>query len=57
MARRKIVNSNVRKILRTGGSLFITLPISMIKELKWRSKQKVTVKKRGNKLIIQDWEK
>ena len=56
MARRKLVNKNVRKITRMGGSsVGITLPVELVRELKWREKQKVVVKKRGKKLVIEDW--
>jgi len=30
----------------------VTLPIELIRELKWREKQKVTITKRGDTLII-----
>jgi len=33
------------------------VPVDFLRELKWREKQKVVVKKRGNKLIIEDWKK
>lgn len=50
---------STRKLTRTGGgkSLSVTLPIDLIRELKWQDKQKVTVIKKGEKLIISDWEK
>lgn len=58
MARRKLENKNVRKLSRIGDkSIGLTLPIDFVRELKWREKQKVVVKKRGNKLIIEDWKK
>ena len=59
MARRKMTDHNIRKLTRMGGgrSIGITLPIEMIKELKWREKQKVVVDKRGDKIIIKDWKK
>jgi antitoxin component of MazEF toxin-antitoxin module len=50
---------NIRKLQRTGRagmSYMVTLPKDMIDELGWRERQKVTVKKDGNKLIIEDWE-
>lgn len=51
-------DKNVRKITKLGGkSLAVTIPIEYIRELKWRERQKVVVKKSGKKLIIQDWEK
>lgn len=35
----------------------VTIPIEYIRELKWRERQKVTVRKSGKKLIIEDWKK
>lgn len=49
----------VRKLQRTGragASYMVTLPKEMIDELGWRERQKVTIRKDGDKLIIQDWE-
>ena len=58
MARRKLQNKNVRKLTRMGGSsIGLTLPIEIIRELKWREKQKVVVKKRGKGILIVDWKK
>jgi len=59
MSRRKLVEKNIRKLHRSGGgaSLGLTLPIEIIRELKWKSKQKVVVKKRGKGIYIEDWHK
>ena len=59
MARRKLKDKNIRKLIRTGkgGSISVTLPIEMVRELKWREKQKVVVSKKGDKLVIEDWKK
>jgi len=58
MPRRKIENRNTRKLTKVAkSSIGLTLPIELVRELKWREKQKVTVRKRGNKLIIEDWKK
>ena len=58
MTRRKLKDKNIRKLTKTGGnSISLTLPIGMIRKLKWRSKQKVVVKKVGDKLIVSDWKK
>ncbi|MCK5061711.1 AbrB/MazE/SpoVT family DNA-binding domain-containing protein [Candidatus Parcubacteria bacterium] len=59
MARRKIVDHNIRKLTRMGGgrSIGVTLPIEMVKELKWREKQKVVIDKKGDRIIIKDWKK
>lgn len=49
-------SSNIRKITKVGKqSLAVTLPIDLVRLLKWKEKQKVVVKKQGNKLVISDW--
>ena len=53
--RRKLGDKNIRKILRSGDNYAVTIPIELMRELKWRQKQKVVVKKRGKGLIIVDW--
>lgn len=58
MARRKLQNRNVRKLIRLGKrSTAVTLPIEVLRELKWKQKQKVVVKKRGKSVMISDWTK
>lgn len=59
MARRKLQEKNIRKLTRMGGgrSLGLTLPIEMMKELKWRERQKIKVRKSGSKIILEDWKK
>ena len=57
MSRRKLEDKNTRKLLRLGKSIGVTLPIEMIRKLKWRKKQKITVKLKGKKIIIEDWKK
>lgn len=46
-----------RTINKSGGgrSYTINVPPKLIKELKWREKQKVIVKKRGEGILISDW--
>lgn len=57
MARRKLEDKNIRKILKNGDSYAVTIPIEIVRELKWKEKQKVVVKKRGKGVIITDWKK
>ena len=58
MARKKLEQRNVRKLTRTGGgkSITLTIPIELARELKWRSKQKVVVTKKGKGIFVTDWE-
>lgn len=57
MGRRK--DENIRKIQQSGekGSYHLTLPVNIIRDLKWREGQKVVVKRSGRKITIIDWEK
>ena len=48
-------DENIRKILKSGDSYAVTIPIEMISKLKWREKQKVVVKMKGKSIIIRDW--
>ena len=60
MPRRKLEEKNIRKLTRMGsggGSVGLTLPIEIVKDLGWRERQKVVVKKYGSKIIIEDWKK
>ena len=58
MAQRKIEDKNIRKIQKqANGSTTVTLPTEFLKELKWKPKQKVIVRKRGNGILIESWVK
>ena len=49
-------SGNVRKIGETGSyTYFLTLPKSDLRALGWRKGQKVTIKRVGKKLILEDW--
>lgn len=54
----KLKDKNTRKITRVGRtSLAVTLPKEMAKELNWKEKQKVVVKKVRGGMLIKDWKK
>ncbi len=58
MSTRKLEDRNIRKLTKVGKqSIAVTIPIEIVRKLKWREKQKVVVKKRGSKIIIEDWKK
>jgi len=58
MSNRKSSEKNIRKLSKMGKkSVGLTLPIEIIRELGWKEKQKVVVKKAGSKIIIRDWKK
>jgi len=56
MARRKLSENNIRKLTKSGnGSIGLTLPIEIIRELGWREKQRVTIKRIKGGLNIRDY--
>lgn len=55
---RKSDERNIRKLTKMGKiSLGLSLPIEIIKELKWKDKQRVKVKKVRGGVLIKDWKK
>jgi len=56
MPTRKFKDRNIRNLTKTGGhSIGVTIPIDVIRDLGWKERQKVVVRRSGNKLIIEDW--
>jgi bifunctional DNA-binding transcriptional regulator/antitoxin component of YhaV-PrlF toxin-antitoxin module len=54
----KLKDKNVRKITRVGKtSLAVTLPIEIVRELNWRERQRVVVKRTRGGVIIKDFKK
>lgn len=58
MSVRKQEEKNIRKITRVGKtSLAVTLPVEMTRELGWREKQRVVVKRIKGGVAIRDQRK
>ena len=58
MARRKLSEINTRKLQKSSGSYYLSIPIEIIRSLKWKEGQKLVVKKLGRtKIVIEDWKK
>jgi len=56
MPRGKFEDKSIRKLTKLGGkSIAVTIPIEIIRKLKWQERQKVVVKLRGKKITIEDW--
>jgi bifunctional DNA-binding transcriptional regulator/antitoxin component of YhaV-PrlF toxin-antitoxin module len=56
MARRPLKQRKIRNIQRSKGSYYVTIPVELIREFKWRERQKVVVTKIGkNRIVIADW--
>ena len=55
---RKLQNQNIRKLTKVGRqSIAVTIPIEIVRELKWRDKQKVVVEKVRGGVFVRDWKK
>ncbi len=47
---------HVRKIIKNGaGSYYVNVPKKVVKELRLKERQKVTVRASGAKIVIEDW--
>jgi hypothetical protein len=58
MTTRKAEDKNIRKLCRIGKqSIGLTLPVEMVRELGWKAKQKVVVKRIHGGVEIKDWRK
>jgi hypothetical protein len=56
MANKKATEKNIRKLTKSGnGSIGLTLPIETVRELGWREKQKVVVKRVRGGLNVRDY--
>lgn len=58
MAQMPLDEHHIRKLQRVGrggASLSVTIPVRVVRKLKLREHQKVVVKARGDKIIIEDW--
>jgi len=51
------IQKYIRKIQKVRYSYYLILPKEIIRNLDWKEKQKVVIKKSGKRIIIQDWKK
>ncbi|MEX2033329.1 MAG: AbrB/MazE/SpoVT family DNA-binding domain-containing protein [Candidatus Colwellbacteria bacterium] len=57
MTRRIMSEDNVRNLLKVKRSYYVSLPIEVVREFKWKEGQKVVVEKHGKEIVIRDWKK
>lgn len=56
MPNKKSSETNIRKLTKLGGkSIGLTLPIELVRELGWREKQRVVVKKIKGGFTVRDY--
>ena len=52
------MDKNIRKITKIGGKSYgIIIPIEIIRELKWKERQKVVLELKRRRITIKDWKK
>ena len=56
MGRKRLEEKSIRKLQKNGGSVVVSIPVDELRKLKWRSGQKVVVKRKGCMIVIADWE-
>ncbi|MCK5285869.1 MAG: hypothetical protein KAJ58_01430 [Candidatus Pacebacteria bacterium] len=50
------MKKDIRKIVKNGaGTYSISIPKDLMKELRFKERQKVVVKKHGKGILIEDW--
>ena len=57
MTRRIVSEENVRNIQKSKRSYYVTLPIQVVREFRWKEGQKVVVEKRGKEIVVKDWKR
>ena len=58
MANKKSTEKDIRKLTKSGnGSIGLTLPIEVVRELGWKEKQKVIIKRVRGGVLVKDWKK
>ena len=56
MATKRSDETNIRKLARMGKkSIGLTLPIEIVRELGWREKQRVSVKRIRGGIVVRDY--
>ncbi len=56
MGVRKAGQENIRNLTQNStGTYSISVPISLVRKLRWQRGQKLTVRQQGKKLIVEDW--
>lgn len=54
--KRAVNSKEIRKLTKLGGkSIGLTLPIELVRELGWKEKQKVLVKRVRGGVVVRDW--
>lgn len=55
---KKLSEQNIRKLTKVGRqSIAVTIPIEIVRELKWKERQKVVVEKVRGGVLVKDWKK
>jgi phosphate uptake regulator len=57
MGTRSVGEQRVRTLQKTNtGTYTVSLPIQLVRDLRWQDGQKVIIRRSGKKLIVEDWQ-
>ncbi|HVS58607.1 MAG TPA: hypothetical protein VHD60_02585 [Candidatus Saccharimonadales bacterium] len=57
MGARKAGDQNTRNLTENStGTYSLSIPISLVRDLRWQRGQKLVVRRQGKKLVIEDWQ-
>lgn len=57
MGVRQAGEQNIRTLQKTNtGSYTVSLPIELVRQLRWQNGQRVVIRRSGNKLVLEDWQ-
>lgn len=57
MGVRQAGEQNIRTLQKTNtGSYTVSLPIELVRQLRWQNGQRVVFRRSGNKLVLEDWQ-
>ena len=51
----KIIQDERKLTLAGKGTYYVTIPISMIKQLGWKKGEKKIIRQKDKKIVIEDW--
>lgn len=57
MGNRRVEEEQLRNLTKNStGTYSISIPIALVRKLNWQRGQKLTVRRQGKKLVIEDWQ-
>lgn len=57
MAQAKLTDRSIRKLSKvaSGNSYSVTIPIDIVRAMKWKERQRLVITREGRHVVIKDW--